>query len=349
VYKFVTKERPISVLSATVVAVLTTVTFLAGAASPSSVVEAVATTTTVDTRPPRSQLEKVLSSYQAELESLIESATAEVTKAYFALYYVYASEPVSGQSERLCLTYFQVTIDSWGEAADASIRKLYDDYRILEEDINAKLRSGEIATVPGIEERSRLIKERDTKIDEVKANDAKRRKAAVADCYAKAQAYRRAYEKDPCSLAKCTSPQITLLQSEIKRISNAIKLGNFSTPTSTTSTTRDWKPTPSPKTPSKPNTKSPPKAVTTSRGKATRLSQCTRFEQHLAGKVMGLGGCTIYFEAGPPVSIWTTVMWARSGGVVDDDYYVKRSGQYLMGCDIVLYASGGWKETCSNL
>jgi hypothetical protein len=62
-----------------------------------------------------------------------------------------------------------------------------------------------------------------------------------------------------------------------------------------------------------------------------------------------IGGCTIYFESGSPVSIWTTVMWARSGGVVDDDYYVKRSGQYLMGCEIVLYASGGWKETCSNL
>ena len=341
--------RPTSVLSATVVAVLTTLTFLAGTASPSSVVEAVATTTTVDTRPTRSELEKRLSFYQAELESLIESATAEVSKAYLVLYYVQKDEPVSGQSEQLCLTYFQVTIDRDGVAADASIKKLYDDYRKLEEDINAKLRSGEIATVPGIEERGRLIKERDTKIDEVKANDAKRRKAAVADCYAKAQAYRRAYEKDPCSLAKCTSPRITLLQSEIKRISNAIKLGNFSTPTSTTSTTRYSPPIPSPKTPSKPNTKSPPKAATPSRGKATRLSQCTRFEQHLAGKVLGLGGCTIYFESGSPVSIWTTVMWARSGGVVDDDYYVKRSGQNLMGCDIVLYASGGWKETCSFL
>jgi len=86
------------------------------------------------------------------------------------------------------------------------------------------------------------------------------------------------------------------------------------------------------------------------RKSADRLSRCSTLEGHLGGTVMGWGGCEIVFSDGSRGSMWGDYVWyPRSGSIVDEAYYVKRSGQVLMGCNVELYENGGWKEQCRNL
>lgn len=94
---------------------------------------------------------------------------------------------------------------------------------------------------------------------------------------------------------------------------------------------------------------SQPSKRQTNPGKAVRFASCSRFEQHVAGKVLGTGGCDIVFESGARRSMWAYFFNARRGKIVDETFYIKRSGNLLQDCEVTLWENGGFLERCRNL